>query len=764
MKKKLFLGLALIGMLLTACGDNSKSTEPLPESKNNPVSSVISSEAANSDSSVAPISAAPFSSESSSSSENRQRVDINIINESTSNCTITPQDRSGYVGDDATFTITMKEGYTKTSVSASNSFGQNVALIEDGNTYTYVIQSDGYLYVEVRAEKPVSKQKLYVIDTKGYLSQAPAYVTKTGVETITDIVYGEGDPYYNVITNSTVRFYFQNKVNFETLGLTYKNRNYTPDINNTVTIDFSGQTGDLRVEVYGKRLGSPLVAVNSEHLTISFMNKSKTQVIDAVVTDTDYYVIITSEDKNVYLLDTLTLSYCSKGSTNPNTTDLTDYAEETATGWQLLRRSSSLATDENGFVWTVTEDNLNKYINEPFCGDYVAFTTFTYTYTDYNDLTLAKLSLAGSGKTTYKNRTLKVRDFEVDENNVYTLKNKDQYYTEYMIYQDDCLIAGYNGSNDTFGTPFYTSATDSLSDDVYAIKMLPNTSVSDYSVEAQAFTIDGVTQVLSVIKYQNNFYKAMYTQRDKERHVKNFFMNVTIDVMYGNSWKDAQAIFSVKKGSTVISTIGFSGDGGNRNKTFVPNYGGLYQNGNDQLVVCENVSVYKGVKYVSSIAENQTTLTLKNSNSTYVIELNNASRTFSVTSSDVKTMAKGPFAGKKYRVNHTSGFDINNGEGNYGYYMEFDSDNATLCCVADIYWNMTMTSTSQYYFGKTWDADYYYDADTGKITAMILGVNNDYVIAEFTFINNEIHLNVHELTLDTSKFVNKEIILTEVEA
>ena len=769
MKKNAFIVVALLSMLITGCNKPNKSNSQEPSVSNSTQeSSSVSNSTSKSESSY--ISTSSFSSASASQSSQSQAlpVEINLVNESSNVCSITHTPTHGVPGSQASFLVSMKSGYTKKEVTATDSNSRNIPLEANGNNYSFAIPEDGYIYVTVTAEKEAKTQKLIIKDPKGILQGAPQYVTMTGVTTITDLVVGEGDTYYRVNINSKIRFNFPNKANYTTLGLTFNNRNYTPNANNYVEIDFTDRTGDLLIEVFGQKAGSPLVANNSEHLTITFNNKAKTEVIDTVVTETEYYVVITSEDKDVYLLDTLNLKYTNKGSSTATEASfkISDVTE-TATGWELLRKSSSMATNEEGFIWSVTEDNLNKYINEPFCGDYVAFTTFTYQYTDYSDLSLSRLQVLGSGKVTYKTRAMKIKAFDIDENNVYTLKNKDEYFTEFIYFQDGCLIAGFNGSNDTFGTPFYTSATDSLSDDLYAFKMTPDSNVSDYSVTAQAFTIDGVTYVISVINYQNNFYKAMLTKRDKTRHVKEFYTNVTIELLYGNSFMDNQAIYNIKKGDTVLASIGFSGNGGNRNKTLLPAYGGLYQNGQDQLVVCDGVAIYNGKMFVPFLDNNGTTLTLRNATGTYILELNLANKTFTVTSSQVNTLEKGPFAGKKFRHQFLNGItyiNTDSEEDTYGYYVEFASDTAKLSCVADIYWNMTMTNLSQYAFGKTKNADYYYDANTGKITAMILGDNNEYIIMEFTYSEGKIKFNTDMLSGNKGVFIDKEIVLDEVTA
>ena len=75
-----------------------------------------------------------------------------------------------------------------------------------------------------------------------------------------------------------------------------------------------------------------------------------------------------------------------------------------------------------------------------------------------------------------------------------------------------------------------------------------------------------------------------------------------------------------------------------------------------------------------------------------------------------------------------------------------------------------MTNASQYAFGKNRNADYYYDSATNKITAMILGDKNEYIIMEFTYQDGKIKFNTDNLSGYKGVFVAKEIVLDEVEA
>ena len=131
MKKKILLSLTLFGLLISACGGDPKKSVEQPVSTPDSKEVIVSN---NDSKEPAPNSATPFSSEivsPSSNSSTQAKVDINVINESTTYCTITANDRSGVPGDDATFTVNMKENYIKKGVTAMTSRGLDVPLIED---------------------------------------------------------------------------------------------------------------------------------------------------------------------------------------------------------------------------------------------------------------------------------------------------------------------------------------------------------------------------------------------------------------------------------------------------------------------------------------------------------------------------------------------------------------------------------------------------------------------------------------------------------
>ena len=163
MKKKLLLTLSILGILLAGCGPKNSSNSVTP----NDSSSVITSSETSSSSFVSSSSTVidPSSSNSSSISSNtstpssstsvEQKVNINIVNQSTRYCTINAITTQGYPGDDAEFTITMKEDYNFKGISASDTAGKKVDLLNNDGTYLFEIPSDGTIYVTVDAEKIV---------------------------------------------------------------------------------------------------------------------------------------------------------------------------------------------------------------------------------------------------------------------------------------------------------------------------------------------------------------------------------------------------------------------------------------------------------------------------------------------------------------------------------------------------------------------------------------------------------------------------------
>lgn len=795
-KRRLLMPVVLLGLLLGACQNDSKSTSPVsseetPVSQNVSVSSEATSNSSfdnpSSTSSNAPSTSKgedksssniPSSSITPSSSSQDKTIAVSINNMSSKMCEIYDATQRGIPYDEGEFKVRMINDYTFKSISATDSGGDNVELVLENGIYYFTIPADGKLNVLVRGNAPVQKQKLYVSDVNRVLTADPAYVRMSGPEYLTDYVQGEGEPYWKIDFNSKIRFSFPDPTDYKNIGLTFNGTTYNPTKEKrNIDLDFNGITGDLHVTVFGQKQTTELHGVGTDHLTVSFMNSSKSEAITEASIGQSYYVVITSLDKENYLVDKLTYSYKYKNSETERTDHIESSLTETTTGWEILRTAPNSAVDENGITYTVTEDNLIKFIDEEWCGNYACFATFTYTEKEYNTSELSLMTINGAGKASAFNRELKITATSVNPDNGITYLNDREVATVNSLwYKNGILVAGYGQGSNNLTNPFYTSASNSLSDDIYAFKMIADTSLSDYSLRASAFTIAGKTYVISLVYYQNVFYKGFYTARSKNNQ-KEFEFGITIDMIYGSYFNDLQSIYTVKDlEGNVVETFTFSGQGGNKNRTLLPEYGGIYSYETNTLVLCEGVAIYNGNFYVASLpnkdAPNE--FTLNNAYSQIVITINKTNMTFSVQSNNTQTLTLSTeLAGKKFRKQWNDGdgirysdkqtiIDFDPAYDKDGYYVEFDSTNPTLNCVCDNCWLMTMTKNNANAYGKTYNAQYYWDSASKTATAMVFGFNNEYCIIHFVYNNGKLSFYADELSNGRGYYINDLVEMLEV--
>lgn len=792
-KVRFLLPLVIASMMLGACSTQTSSAIP---SNNDGTSiqtfsggisdlSIKQSSSETTQSSSNTPSSTPVSSTTPSipSSSKDEYVAVTVNNMTPKICEIYDVTLRGKPGEEAQFSIRMINDYTFKSIEASTSGGDLLDLYDDGDKYIFEIPNDGVVNVMVRGNAPVNKQKLYVSDPNNVLTADPAYIKLSGPEYLTDYVTDDGEPYWKIDFNQKVRFSFPDPTDYISIGLKFNNKTYNPTKDKrNIDLDFKNISGDLHVEVFGQKQTAKLNGIGTEHLTISFKDASKSSEINEIGIGKSFYVIITSENKENYLLNTLTYSYYAKDSTTERSGSIESSVTETSTGWEILRTAPNLAVSEEGITYTATEDNLIKYINEEWCGSYVAFSTFTYRSTRYTSDGLQALEVQGSGKTIGFNRQLKVEAVQIDETTGIThLRDRESLYINEMWYKNGILVAGYGqGSAGSFTNPFYTSATDSTSDDIYAFKMIEGTTINDYELIGDAFTIANVTYIVAALYYQNTLYKAIYTARGQSNKVKVCEMGVHFEMIYGTNFYDDQSIYNVlDSNNQIINTFAFSGQGGNKNRKLLPSYGGVYSDGNIEMVLCDGLAIYNNELLVAVVEDPENapnTYKLMNANTTMVITIDVTNKTFveeTYTTLGIKLADE--LAGKKFRKQWNEGSGIrmlsnqpdmtgSPAEDQYGYYIEFDLTNPTLNCVCDDRWLMTMTENNQYAYGKTYNATYCYDSTSKTAKAMIFGYNNEFAIVNFVYKDGHIEFHADELSNNREYYKNDLIICSEVVA
>lgn len=798
MNRKFLIPLVGAALLISACGGSktSKTTtsEQLSSSLVSSSASSISSNSSNNPSSTSNSesslnsSSRPNSSSNASSSANsvsssipgvssstssaEQKINVSIINKSTDVCTLVDVTTRGFIGDDASFTIQMKEGFEFISVKATSSDNRILMLIKDDvMTYSTPIPNDGVINITVTAKAPEVFKKLYIQDNKGLLVATPQY--KDGklfknLERVTD----DGDPYYKIPDegNHEVRFKLDFPKKFTELGMTFNGDTFYPDEYGYVTIDFTGETGTLLVKTFGTRIMQNLTAVNSSHLTIDFYSDPSftTKITQAGIEET-IYLKISSTSIEDFVLDKCYVSGQYNNSTSTFNWEIGKNAVLKGDYYIITYQMEPTQLNSQGATFTVSEDDLTKFKTQPFIGSYLTFKTFTYSNCDFTTFTFNDLTILGSGKADTSNgATMKITNVQTDSDGVMYLRDRAENAIDYMIYKNDVILystisrADGNGGNSAFyiTSPNHASYN-TLPDDIIGFKMLPESYASEYSLKAQNFTIDGVCYTVATVYYQNNLYKTFYMERVIGRSSQVYVFDATVEFLYGNYVTDKQSVFAVKQGTNTINIFGFKGDGGYNNRNLCDSKGGLYTGENHTLVLCNTIAVFDGQLYTVKLDGN--VLTLETVLNKYVLQLDFTNKTFTVITAVENTAVLGPFAGKKYRFQFNANPSIRHNGEDYGCYIEFDQNEPVLSMMVNIQWNMTM-STSSGILCKTNRSPYLYNAETNTFKAMITGVANEVYLIEFRFVNNTIKFQAGDLDGEATSIRDAEVTLLEVSA
>ncbi len=728
--------------------NSNVSSSSSTSSASSSASSSSSSSSASSSLSSNKSSSASSSSSSSSSSSNISsiaipKMDVVINNLSGDVCSIENHVKEALAGDKGSFTVTPKAEYLVESVSATNSKNRNVKLTNEGNdTYSYLIPTDGIISVTVTVVKKTVYQNMYIVDDKNLLRSAPQAFENGSWITLSDYnLTDDGYKYYSIPENAKIRFSLPNPDYYESLGIAFNGEEYTPDNTGTVVFDFTGISGNLILRTFGVKLMQDLHAVNSEHLTITFYSDSKmSEQITQIGIDENFYVKVTSSDFSIYVLKDISYQYTITTSDILHKATITDLANEAEDFYWFRHSSPTSPINEDGIIYTVTEDNLNKYIDEPFLGKYLGVQLFTYKNYSFTEFSTNKLMIIGSGKTTYSGKQNMIQKVYMDDDGVKHLSDREEGIGNELYYKNNIMLFSNNGTN-TISTLF-SHPMNSLGDDVVAFQMLPDTKEDDYSVYGVSFEIENRVYSVVTCYLNGEYYRGAMLCKGAESYKTFYYMDIQIEMLYGEHVTDDKAIYKVYFDDEQVLFVGFKGKGGRENRILPSNEkSGLYRNNsNEQLVICDNNAIYNDELYKCSINENLVRITSAAKDYNLVIDPTN--HTFNITSSEIRNVVIGPFAGQEFRLRwYPNGINHE-----YGYYIKFAQDEATMSCVCDILWDMTMSYTSNSSFGKTYDAVYIYDPATSNFTAQIFGWQNELVTVTFHYSNNQISFEADQLS------------------
>lgn len=790
MKKRVLLVAAITGLLITACGGGKNSSKDV--SSVEPSSNVTSSsEDVSSTSSVSPSSNTPSSTSSQgggnssksssqttsnssskpvesssktpssstpapSSSSAPKQVNIMVNNLSRTYCDITDASTKGVPGDDGYFKLQMKDKYEFISISIKDSKQNNVEFLTQNNVdFTFVIPSDGMINVKVEAKEKINYVHFYLADKDNIALTDPMIFD--GMDYNTYPEYDAINEYYVIPENSKIRIKLPNPNGYKTIGITIGTKTYSPNEYGYVCIDLTGMTGNVTATVFAEELSDGLHAINSDHLSITFYSDEKlSHEIQSVGLDKSIYIKISSTDIEGYVLKQITYTYLNVNSTVAHEGDITDTFELVGNYYVAKWESALYPVTEAGYKFTVTEDDLNKYKNEPFVGEYMAINLATYRQYEMTEFNVNHLTALGSGKVSYGKKEFRIGHLVNKDNGAVLLQDREENSISRLIYQNDVIIAG-NGNSDKLDTPF-THSSSSISDDLICFKIQKDTAPADYSLNLSIFTIEGITYTVATCYLKGEFYRACYTERSEtmtSAENSNYSCNINIELFYGSRVTDKQAVYKIMDGTNLVKFVGFKGEGGTNNRIFLEEPCGVYTNGDESLIYCGESAIYKGNVYLCSV--NGNVISMQSATADYELVIDPTTMTYTVNRSIEKTVVVGPFAGKAFRLRwYPNGINHE-----YGYYIIFDETEAKMSCVCDVYWDLTMTNMSSNAFGKTVKADYLYDPATGNIEAFVYGYQNKLVKVIYHWDGTNISFNADDLSGGQGVFTNTSPVVCE---
>lgn len=380
-------------------------------------------------------------------------------------------------------------------------------------------------------------------------------------------------------------------------------------------IEFTMPAMNITFEVNSTDYLRDLIAVNSEHLTLSFYttedNITYTPVTGAVY---DEYVYVKvdglSED-----IDILSLEATYSGNSTINLLD-SEYKYD-----DIYYRFKMPLEDDLGVTVTVVEKDLTKFANAPFLGTYLGKNIYRGSTTEValNNESY-KAVIDGSGIFNLKEGI--ILDSYDDETKTMTGHGQDSYSSseEYTIrYTDKLLFSSFKLSLDSnIGY-----------DNIYAVKK-ENESDSD---DSYTVTYEVINQKQTVVQYYKDGqpYVGAFVDAANDK----VYLNVRFDLLNDTtSIIDKMAEYEIYDLDTnqVVAHVTSTGTGGSSNRVFLDGLQGTYTGDKGDLVLNgDGSATLDGTTYTYSVGENNTIVLISGA-TTITISLDLDSYTYTVIS------------------------------------------------------------------------------------------------------------------------------------
>lgn len=380
-------------------------------------------------------------------------------------------------------------------------------------------------------------------------------------------------------------------------------------------IEFTMPAMNITFEVNSTDYLRDLIAVNSEHLTLSFYttedNITYTPVTSAVY-DEYVYVKVDGLSDSIDILS-LEATYSSYESIN--------LLESEYKYDDTYYRFKMPLEDDEGVTITVVEKDLTKFKDAPFLGSYLGKNIYTGSSSGVAALQgdSYNATIDGSGIFTFKNNI--VLDEYDPETKIMTGHDADDASDIYQImYSEKILFTSYGLS----------ISSDIGSDNLFAIKK-ENASDDNSSYTVVYELINNKSAAVVQYLKDGEAYAGAFIDIANDK----VYLNVRFDLLNETtSITDTMAEYDIINLDTneKIVSVSSTGNGGNNNRIFLDGLQGTYTGDKGDLVLNGGGSAtIDGTTYTYSVGENNTIVLISGA-TTITISLDLDSYTYTVIS------------------------------------------------------------------------------------------------------------------------------------
>ena len=545
-----------------------------------------------------------------------------------------------------------------------------------------------------------SKIKTYIHDAKGNLASAVEEKDSTGnYVAVTTTGTEVGIPYYMVTYGAEVRIPVKNNGYFEVTGATvdgnikevndgyiyFKAEVDDPSDEDMFFIDVTLTYNDTTPIVGDYRL----IINNTTHLTATAYREDKKTEANGANANDIINVFVSSDDKDIF---------CRKLTVKVVTDDMGHTSETVATdlgdGWFSFKTPYA---KYNEVAINLEEGNSAFLKDTGTVGEY-----FTFWIT------------SSKGPLAFSSKEAEIKgDGTIilggDENAVNQVDETKLTYLRPGA--DSPTITIYYGNNMAFIGDGITTSPFGSYDNLCLKKVDPKEDKqADYSVDSEAFVIEGNKYVVASISYKGEHYASAFLDY---AHKKAYF-GVTFERIANTSsaLADDATIYRIKtSGGETLLTVGYNGNGGINSRCLL-NGAVSYENEDKTLLLHGTVNCTYDGQEMNYSYDDEDTVKLIKGGRTIVIDIDNETATYTVVSDETVELVLPEFAGKAYRQNFA--FD----DGAYlGMYIEFSATDLTFSCVIAADYNLDLDHCSTQQRLRNIDVPYTYNEKNHAITA-----------------------------------------------